>query len=546
MPASLSNSTAPPAPTKLRLVYLPFLCYGIALIAVYTFLNRLFLVRQDIIHLDESIRIKWLPLALCWLPFFIWYMPRAELLAFKTNARIPVRIQITGLVIIASLSMAAPLLLTQQYFTATTERLAVLDGIKDIARHKTAESFTIKNYYIDKEYLRTYLKKETGGMSGQRLDLSLFIACPVYDHWQPVDSTRAAANAGNFSLYPFAWIGATYNRRIGGRLNASRQQDEIQAFSKASLRDFAQQPATGFSYFDNLPDGKHYAGFKEAVKGADRFAAGMRLLLLQPRRTAFKDTSSMQALRIATSLAIGAAIYLLIISFIPLDNKKVSDWLMAKERRKKQGHADWRRLFVPGKAYMATPILLYLNLAVFAAMVATRLGFFEFSGKDLAQWGGNYGPYIAHAQWWRLLTSMFLNEGATHLVFNMYALIFTGIVLESIMGSWRFTACFLVTGIIGGFIIYKMYPTDVVIVSCSGAIFGMYGLLIALLLTGVLPAAFKQGFLTSAFLFICFNLWRGYSGDIDNVAHVGGLIAGLALGFIPGVAPRSFFRKYRG
>ena len=70
----------------------------------------------------------------------------------------------------------------------------------------------------------------------------------------------------------------------------------------------------------------------------------------------------------------------------------------------------------------------------------------------------------------------------------------------------------------------------------SGAIFGLAGALIAALYLGKLPFP-RQAFqhtLRSLLAFAGYNLLFGVFGPIDNSAHIGGLVMGLALGAIIG------------
>ncbi len=65
----------------------------------------------------------------------------------------------------------------------------------------------------------------------------------------------------------------------------------------------------------------------------------------------------------------------------------------------------------------------------------------------------------------------------------------------------------------------------------SGAIFGMYGVFLALLTTNLLEESDKKGLLISIAVFIGYNLLNGLKEGIDNAAHMGGLVSGLVIGY---------------
>ena len=69
-------------------------------------------------------------------------------------------------------------------------------------------------------------------------------------------------------------------------------------------------------------------------------------------------------------------------------------------------------------------------------------------------------------------------------------------------------------------------------VGASGAIFGLYGVFLAFLLTKIFPPDFAKSFLICTAVFVGFNLIMGLTGGIDNAAHIGGLLSGFVFGLI--------------
>ncbi|RYY33060.1 MAG: rhomboid family intramembrane serine protease [Sphingobacteriaceae bacterium] len=175
-------------------------------------------------------------------------------------------------------------------------------------------------------------------------------------------------------------------------------------------------------------------------------------------------------------------------------------------------------------------IIIALNVLMFILMVFCGLGFVTFKGTDLLQWGANFRPAIIAGQYWRLATNVFLHGGLMHLLFNMYGLLFIGIFLEPLLGTGKFAAIYLLTGIMAS-LASVGWHTDTVSVGASGAIFGMYGVFLALLTTNLFPKGFKKSFLLSTSVFVGFNLLYGLTGGIDNAAHIGGLLTGIICGY---------------
>lgn len=188
-------------------------------------------------------------------------------------------------------------------------------------------------------------------------------------------------------------------------------------------------------------------------------------------------------------------------------------------------------IFIPIEGYFVTPFILNLNILVFVLMALTGVNVMMPDIESMLAWGANYRSMTLDGQWWRLLTSCFLHYGIIHLLFNMYALVYIGMLLEQRMGSFRFLAAYLLTGLASS--IASLYWNDLTVsAGASGAIFGMYGVFLAMLTTNLIDKAARQAFLTSIIVFVVYNLLGGLRDNkVDNAGHIGGLVSGLLMGY---------------
>lgn len=193
-------------------------------------------------------------------------------------------------------------------------------------------------------------------------------------------------------------------------------------------------------------------------------------------------------------------------------------------------------VFKPTKDYFVTPILLLATISIFLIMVLSGVNFLTPSGENLLNWGANFRPMTLDGQLWRLFTAIFLHIGIFHLLMNMYALVYIGLLLEPYLGKSRFIGAYLLTGIASS-IVSLWYHDITISAGASGAIFGLYGVFLALLTTNLLDKSVKKAFLTSILVFVGYNILNGLKPDsgIDNAAHIGGLLSGFIIGyaFIP-------------
>jgi membrane associated rhomboid family serine protease len=140
---------------------------------------------------------------------------------------------------------------------------------------------------------------------------------------------------------------------------------------------------------------------------------------------------------------------------------------------------------------------------------------------------------VADGEVWRLWTVTLVHGGLLHLAFNMYALWIAGPFVEQLYGRVRFLAFSLVFAA-GGSLASFVFSDARFAVGASGAIFGLFGLLVAVQYVHkpVVSRNARQ-FLSQMGGLIAINLVFGFVvPGIDNMAHIGGLLSGLWIGFL--------------
>ena len=181
-----------------------------------------------------------------------------------------------------------------------------------------------------------------------------------------------------------------------------------------------------------------------------------------------------------------------------------------------------------------TVALVVLNALVFVFMFFKGVPLTNPTSAQILRFGASHGPLTLGAQWWRMLTAIFVHIGLAHLLINEWCLWDLGYMAEQLYGSRTFFAVYILSGLTGS-LVSVAYNPAVVSAGASGAIFGIAGALITTLYFGHIPAPPKalRASLISLLVFAGFNLAYGFEkGGIDNGAHVGGLVAGLIFGAI--------------
>jgi rhomboid protease GluP len=190
----------------------------------------------------------------------------------------------------------------------------------------------------------------------------------------------------------------------------------------------------------------------------------------------------------------------------------------------------------------ATSFLILLNFLIALTMLVVNTNR-STSGSSLQlDWGANFGPATTDGEWWRLATAMFLHFGPMHLLMNMLALWDSGRLVERWFGTVRFVALYLASGLAGNLLSLVIQGDRAVSGGASGAIFGIYGALLAFLLSERkrLHAGEFRWMFWGAAAFAIFALAFGFLiPGIDNAAHLGGLLAGMGVGFVLLVPPKN-------
>lgn len=181
-----------------------------------------------------------------------------------------------------------------------------------------------------------------------------------------------------------------------------------------------------------------------------------------------------------------------------------------------------------------TKVLIGMNTLVYLAMVVRGVSPVEPSTAQLISWGANWGPLSLANQPWRMLTANYVHVGILHIALNMWCLWNLGLLAERVFDGWAYVLIYTLCGIVGSLAGLALHPL-ITAAGASGAIFGLAGALIAALYLGHLgiPRQALRGTIKSLVLFAVYNLAFGAAVPaIDNSAHIGGLVAGLALGAV--------------
>lgn len=198
--------------------------------------------------------------------------------------------------------------------------------------------------------------------------------------------------------------------------------------------------------------------------------------------------------------------------------------------------------FQPGrKKYQlpaVTTLFIAVNILIFFLCICV--------GDRLYSIGAVGFTEVRKGEYYRIFTSLFLHWDFNHLISNMMALYCLGEVVEGSFGPVWYTVIYMAAGVCGNLLslVNEFFTGEYILsVGASGAIFGLIGAL--LILVVVHRGHFQQFSIWRIAFMLGYSLYSGFiEGNINNAAHIGGLICGMALslgGQLPG-----WFRLWSG
>ena len=500
---------------KINLLFKPFILTLLGLTVGYTFLHWIIFLELELFHLKEIITNFGIPIVLTGLAAWFILRPRFKVLnleAKRGNWR-------DFYSFILWIALTIPTIIAQEYIVSATGKLTELNSVNEINKVELTKYYTIKNYYIDKNAIGVHSAFDVSGKNNESFNMHIYVALPIFEK---------ASDTGK--VEPAAWLGTEYRKTISNRLEPNEKEQKYQEFANESQKDFDNKNVSDFVYLDRLRHSDKREGFIEAIKTNQLYKPND--IVLEAVNEPFEARNGNKLAWIFGSSLIGSIIWLIMLLIPKIDEQHLKRIKEGKPDKEAQEEIqDFIDFLKPKEGYFITPILIYANIGIYLLMAVMGLGFISFKGQDLLQWGANYGPLTKGGDWWRLLTSTFLHGGLMHLLANMYGLLFVGIFLEPLLGRAKYLTAYILTGILASVASIWWYDATVS-VGASGAIFGLYGVFLALLLTKVFPPDFAKTFLISTAIFVGFNLLMGLTGGIDNAAHIGGLLSGFVVGLI--------------
>ena len=176
--------------------------------------------------------------------------------------------------------------------------------------------------------------------------------------------------------------------------------------------------------------------------------------------------------------------------------------------------------------FKPTFILIALNVIFYIYTSVAGGDFLNTSGDMIVLYGQVNGLVLYSGQYWQLVTSMFVHANITHLGGNMLFLLIFGLRGEEMFSLPEYLLVYLLGGLTGNLLSLVFLPLWVPSVGASGAIFAMFGAC-----TVYARRTVRQSII-GALIYAFFLLFLSSGPNVNNLAHIGGLVTGLLIGYV--------------
>ena len=176
--------------------------------------------------------------------------------------------------------------------------------------------------------------------------------------------------------------------------------------------------------------------------------------------------------------------------------------------------------------FKPTIILIALNVAVYISTSVVGRDFLNTNFDLLVQYGQVNTYVIYYGYYYQLFTSMFIHADIAHIVGNMLFLLIFGLRGEEMFSLPEYLSIYFLGGLTGNLFSLLLLPLNTPSVGASGAIFAMFGAA-----TIYARHGFSQSII-GALIYAFFLLFLSSGPGVNNFAHIGGLVAGLLIGYV--------------
>ena len=290
---------------KLRLIYVPFLLTMLFSVSAYALIRWGLDIKLGLLPFSSATLSTWVPLFIA--PLLVWLLLKERILLLKLHRK-------QGSVAFAyyvytSLAICVPIALSQTYIGKASFELVQVDNVEAVRKYPDERYLELSNFALDQEKSRWVGDYQIATNKKSYLRLKMYVVCPLKE----VKST---------------WLGVEYSKVLDDPSSDEARMAEFYAFRDDKIEQFRSSEFQSSQYFEQLEDSDDRDMFIDAVKNADSterltWVDPDKQIILRPVFKKFEASIRIDFFWIFGSMAISAAIFLLLILFPGLDRQRI-------------------------------------------------------------------------------------------------------------------------------------------------------------------------------------------------------------------------------
>ena len=178
------------------------------------------------------------------------------------------------------------------------------------------------------------------------------------------------------------------------------------------------------------------------------------------------------------------------------------------------------------KKFLPTYILIGINIGFYLYTSIIGGDFINTTQDMIYKFGQVNGLVIYGGQYYQLLTSLFVHGNIAHLFGNMLFLFIFGLRAEEVFSLPEYLFIFFLGGLTGNIFSLLLLPLNLPSVGASGAVFAVFGAIT------IYNRRTVSESIAGALVYAIFWLFLSSGPNVNNFAHIGGLLAGLIIGYV--------------
>ena len=526
---------------KFRYIFLPSLLLIIGFITVYSFFHWYFILEKEWISLDEEILTVFLPSFLLVILLIFSLASRFKLLKIR-DSEIWYSMIIFFFIVILNGNI-------QNLIRRNHASLIKVADVSEIDNIEKIKYYEIEDFDIESGISSVFVDYKNGD---DDFTVNVYIITPILsktndlktdfrDYWLErtetldilLENLSSEERKAFFSEERFKNIKYWYGSRFHKSLDYGNDYNEknIEYFVRESLKEHKELNFHDVEYFEILDNSYHSRNFQKSLNKLEDLPQDSKVLYAIQDK--FEDRTSENKSWIFWMSTVGILIWLIMILFPPFDKRALVR--LKKGVKTRDDSFDFKKIVLPNREIIVTQFFLWTSIIFYLFLITKNIHPIYPNAGELIPFGTNYSPLVRSGEYWRLVTSLFINPGFEFFIHMVVFLGLIGIGIEKHIGHLKLLFIFLFTGVMGNIGICY-WSIDGHSVGLIGAMFGFGGFLFLLEFLVdksidhediVFPSILLKIILFSCVIIGLFDIYSDY-----NIVYLTSFFSGVILGLI--------------